>query len=162
MDDYLNKPLVAAELWAAIKRVTTDRTQGTSDSSSLLSPSVLLAACGEDAEMLRTMCRSFSVRAPEHLGASSVLCATAMRQPCGKPRDKFNGLLSAFSTPAGELAASLEDLAAESRLDEARSIVERLRAIVPALVGFSEGLTLETLRKLAPAQPANRNRDLSS
>ena len=44
---------------------------------------------------------------------------------------KFNGLLSAFSTPAGELAASLEDLAAESRLDEARSIVERLCAIVP-------------------------------
>ena len=67
MDDYLNKPLMAAELWSAINRVTTDQPQGASDSPSLLSPSVLLAACGDDAEMLRTMCRSFSVRAPEHL-----------------------------------------------------------------------------------------------
>ncbi len=159
MDDYLNKPLVAAELWAAIKRVTTDRTQGTSDSSSLLSPSVLLAACGEDAEMLRTMCRSFSVRAPEHLARIERALRDRDAATLREAAHKFNGLLSAFSTPAGELAASLEDLAAESRLDEARSIVERLRTIVPALVGFSEGLTLETLRKLARAagEPQSRS-----
>jgi HPt (histidine-containing phosphotransfer) domain-containing protein len=125
----------------------SDRSPGASDSPNLLSPSVLLAACGDDAAMLRTMCRSFAARAPDHLarveGAVRDRDAVTLREAA----HKFNGLLSAFSTPAGDLAASLEDLAAGSRLDEARTIVKRLGTIVPELVRLTDSLTLDDLRQ---------------
>ena len=162
MDDYLTKPLRAAELWSAINRVMRDQPHGASGSPSLLSASVLLAACGDDAEMLRTMCRSFTVRAPEHLARLERALRDRDAAILREAAHKFSGLLSAFSTPAGDLAASLEDLAAGSRLDEAKIIVERLGTIVPALVRLSDGLTLETLRQADTAQPANRSGDLSS
>jgi two-component system, sensor histidine kinase and response regulator len=147
MDDYLTKPLKAAELWAAIGRVVADRSSGDSHPPHLLSPSVLLAACGDDAEMLHKMCRSFAARAPEYLSrVESALCdrdAATLREVA----HKFNGLLSAFSTPGGNLAASLEDLAARSRLDEARGVVERLNTILSELVRLTDGLTLDDLRR---------------
>jgi two-component system, sensor histidine kinase and response regulator len=148
MDDYLTKPLTAAELWAAIGRVMADRSLGDSHLPYLPSPSVLLAACGDDAEMLHRMCRSFAARAPEHLarieGALRDCGAAALREAA----HKFNGLLSAFSTPLGDMAASLEDLAAESRLDEARTIVKRLSTLVPEIVRLTDSLTLDDLRQV--------------
>jgi two-component system, sensor histidine kinase and response regulator len=147
MDDYLIKPLNAAELWAAIGRVMANRSPGDSDPPYLLSPSVLIAACGDDAEMLRKMCRAFAARAPEHHarveGALRDHDAATLREAA----HKFSGLLSAFSTPAGDLAASLEDLAAGSRLDEARALVERLGTLVRELVRLTDGLTIDDLRR---------------
>jgi two-component system, sensor histidine kinase and response regulator len=148
MDDYLTKPPRAAELWAAIGRVMADRSPGDSAPPDLLSPSVLIAACGDDAAMPRTMGRSFAARAPEYL----VHVEGALRDPdVATLRDAahtFNGLLSAFATPAGDLAASLEDLAAGSRLDEARAVVGRLGTLVRELV---------TLRQQAePVDAPNR------
>jgi PAS domain S-box-containing protein len=147
MDDYLTKPLRAAELWAAIGRVMADRSPGDSHPPYLLSPSVLLAACGDDAEMLHKMCRAFAARAPEYL--ARVEGALRDRDPATlrEAAHKSIGLLSAFSTPAGDLAASLEDLAAGSRLDEARTIVERLGPIVRELVRLTDGLILDDLRR---------------
>jgi two-component system, sensor histidine kinase and response regulator len=157
MDDYLTKPLRTAELWAAIGRVMADRSPRDSAPPDLLSPSVLLAACGDDAEMLRTMCHSFAARAPEHLarveGALRDHDVATLREAA----HKFNGLLSAFSTPAGDLAASLEDLADRSRLDEARAVVGRLGTLVRELVRLTDGLSLETLRQQAePADDPHR------
>jgi len=146
MDDYLTKPLRAAKLWAAIGQVMADRSPGESHPSHLLSPSVLLAGCGDDAEMLHKMCRSFAARAPEHLARVDRAVRDRDAATLREVAHKFNGLLSAFSTPAGDLAASLEDLAAESRLDEARTTVERLGTVVRELVRLTDGLSLETLR----------------
>jgi HPt (histidine-containing phosphotransfer) domain-containing protein len=124
-----------------------DRSPGDPDPPYLLSPTVLLAACGDDAEMLRTMCHSFAARAPEYLarveGAWRDRDAATLREAA----HKFFGLLSAFSTPAGDQAAALEDLAAGSRLDEARAVVERLGTIVRELARLTDGLTLDDLRR---------------
>ena len=147
MDDYLTKPLKAAELWAAIGRVMADRSSGDSHPPHLLSPSVLLAACGDDAEMLHKMCRSFAARAPEYLSRVESALRDRDAATLREVAHKFNGLLSAFSTPAGDLAASLEDLAAGSRLDEARGVVEGLDTIVRELVRLTDGLTLDDLRR---------------
>ena len=60
-------------------------------------------------------------------------------------------MLSAFSTIAGDQAASLEDLAARGLLDEAMRIVEQLDKSATELARLAGGLTVETLRKQAEA-----------
>ena len=70
---------------------------------------------------------------------------------------KFYGMLSAFSTAAGDQAADLEDLAARRLLPEALPIVEQLDRCATELARLAGGLTIETLRKQAePADDPNR------
>ena len=64
---------------------------------------------------------------------------------------KLRGLLSAFSTLAGELASDLEDHAALGQLDEARSLVRRLEAMAHRLIRQVDGLSYESLRQQAEA-----------
>src|SRR5262249_16829079 len=60
MDDFLAKPLVAAELWAAMDRVLAPRRPR----RALLDPVTLLAACGEDEGILRRICTVLRNRLP--------------------------------------------------------------------------------------------------
>jgi HPt (histidine-containing phosphotransfer) domain-containing protein len=172
MDEYLAKPFTAADLWAAIDRILPRdegrgmRAEGNRtilDSSlichpsSLLDPPVLLAACGGDPTMLRKMCRTLQSRVPEHLaavrGALNDQDALRLREAA----HKFYGLLSAFSTVAGDQAASLEDLAARGLLNDALPIVEQLDQCAIELARLADGLTIETLRRQAePANAPNR------
>src|SRR3954451_12512721 len=64
---------------------------------------------------------------------------------------KFYGMLSAFSTAAGDQAADLEDLAARGLLKEAPVVVEQLDRCATELARLAGGLTVETLRKQAEA-----------
>jgi hypothetical protein len=52
MDDYLSKPVQAADLWAAIHRVAVARPRTARPEVGLLDPRVVLAACGGDAGIL--------------------------------------------------------------------------------------------------------------
>ena len=67
MDDYLAKPVRSAELFAAIERVDSCQRvpeisrPDAGDGTRLLDPVVLLAACGDEAEGLREMCRRLAV-----------------------------------------------------------------------------------------------------
>jgi hypothetical protein len=64
---------------------------------------------------------------------------------------KFYGMLSVFSTAAGDQAADLEDLAARGLLQEALPVVEQLDQCATKLARLAGGLTVETLRKQAEA-----------
>jgi CheY-like chemotaxis protein/HPt (histidine-containing phosphotransfer) domain-containing protein len=165
MDECLTKPFTAADLLAAIDRVVRrdeggrlkdeKQSRRTLDSSfilypsSLLDPRVLLAACGGDAAMLQRMCRSLQSRAPEHLAAirDALLAQDAPR--LREAAHKFYGLLSAFSTVAGELAAELEEKAARGQLEEAPLLVARLEPMAEELMRQVDGLSLETLHHQA-------------
>jgi PAS domain S-box-containing protein len=169
MDEYLAKPFNAADLWAAIDRVLRrDVGRGVRDEArestppldsssfiphpSSLSPlyaPVLLAACGGDAAMLRKMCRSLQSRVPEHLAAIRDALRDQDAVRLREAAHKFYGMLSAFSTVAGDQAARLEDLAARGLLNEAPPIVEQLDKSATELIRLAGGLTIETLRKLA-------------
>ena len=62
---------------------------------------------------------------------------------------KCCGMLSEFSTVAGDLAGNLEELAAGTRLDKAAPILEQLETIAHELVKQIDGITVEALRRQA-------------
>ena len=123
----------------------------------LLDPPVLLAACGGDPAMLRKMCRSLQSRVPEYLAAIRDALHDQDALRLREAAHKFYGMLSAFSTVAGDQAADLEDLAARGLLHEALPVVEQLDRCATELARLAGGLTIETLRKQAePADDPNR------
>jgi HPt (histidine-containing phosphotransfer) domain-containing protein len=126
-------------------------------SADLLDPPVLLAACGVDPTMLRKMCRSLQSRVPQHLAAIREAIHDQDAVRLREAAHKFYGMLSAFSTVAGEQAANLEDLAARGLLHEALPVVEQLEECATELARLAGGLTIETVRKQAePAGNPNR------
>jgi PAS domain S-box-containing protein len=173
MDECLTKPFNAADLGAAIDRVLLRRDEGRGKRdegrkeapavlpSSLLDPPVLLAACGGDPGMLRKMCRSLESRAPEYLAAIRDALRDQDARGLREAAHKFYGMLSPFSTVAGDRAADLEDLAARGLLQDALPVVEQLDRCATELARVAGGLTVETLRQLA--EPGDdRNRTASS
>ena len=56
MDDYLAKPIQADDVWAALGRVMGGGVPEGGSPSRLVDPRVLLAACGGDAAILKSIC----------------------------------------------------------------------------------------------------------
>jgi PAS domain S-box-containing protein len=136
--------------------LTSDLRPLTSDLD-LFDPAVLLAACGGDPTMLRKMCRSLQSRVPEHLTAIREALQNQDVLRLREEAHKFCGMLSAFSTVAGDQAGILEDLAARGLLTEGLPVVEQLDQSATELARLAGGLTIETLRKQAePAGGPNR------
>ena len=101
--------------------------------------------------MLRKMCRSLQSRVPEYLAAIRDAVRDQDAPRLREAAHKFCGMLSAFSTVAGDQAASLEYLAARGLLKEALPVVEELDESATDLARLAGGLTVEALRK--PAEP---------
>ena len=146
MDDFLTKPVRPAELWAAIDRLMRIHPPRKPPGLELLDVPVLLAACGGDAELLRKMCQSFQTRVPEHLAALRDALRDQDAPRLREAAHKFCGLLSEFSTVAGDRAGSLEDIAARASLHEAPSLLEELETMATELVQLAGGLSLEVLQ----------------
>ena len=60
---------------------------------------------------------------------------------------KICGMVSAFSTVAGGVASDLEDCAAQDRLDEASTLVQRLQTMTEELLHLTGCLSLDSLRR---------------
>jgi PAS domain S-box-containing protein len=177
MDDFLAKPIQAADLWAAIDRVvrkddagrTRPEKQKSSASGSsfnlhpsslgdsLLDPHVLLAACGGDAVILENICQAFRAGLPDHLTAVQNALRERDTARLREAAHKLCGMVAAFSTVAGGVASDLEDHAAQGQLEEARPLVGQLETMADELVRLASGLSLETLQPhTGPADDANR------
>ncbi len=68
------------------------------------------------------------------------------RLPIREAAHKSCGILSAFSTIAGNQAADLEDVAASGQLDKAAPILAELETIVAELLERVDGISIENLR----------------
>jgi HPt (histidine-containing phosphotransfer) domain-containing protein len=153
MDDYLAKPVRAAELFAAIDRVVAGVEvpqpvkQAAGVPSGLLDPAALLAACDGDAELLRKMCRHFHAFVPGRL--ADVSDALRERNPLRlrQAAHKLGGMVSSFSTTGAEAAAHLERLGREGNIEEAIQTQSRLTEIVERLFSALDTLSVEQLRQ---------------
>ena len=152
MDDYLSKPIRAADLLAAIDRaVFGGGTASTArpdagDHASLIDPVVLLAVCGGVAKLLGEMCRNFKSNVPSLLAEVGPTLRDHDAPRMHKAAHKLHGTITAFSSVGGTVASDLEDLAARGQLEAARPLVERLEAMVRELIEEVDGLSIETLR----------------
>jgi two-component system, sensor histidine kinase and response regulator len=151
MDEFLSKPVRAADLWTAIDRVVGARGPGKRVGAGLLDPRTLWEVCGGDAGALDRICAVFETHIPDHLAAvQDALCerdASRLREAA----HKLSGMLAALSEVAGGVASDLEDHAASGQLEEARPLVQQLETMVHELLLLVGGLSLETLRNEADA-----------
>jgi two-component system, sensor histidine kinase and response regulator len=158
MDDFLAKPIQAANLWAAIDGVSAANSSRSPEGAApadasrstgreLLDPRVLLAACGDDAAILKNICQAFRAALPDHLGAVQDALRVGDAPRLREVAHKLCGMLAAFSTVAGAQASELEELAARDELAAAGRLFEQLEAMAPRLLRAVDELSLETLRQ---------------
>jgi len=151
MDDFLAKPIHAADLWVAIDRVMGASPPADRPGPGLLDPRVLLAACGGEAVILEKISRALRARLPDHLTAVQDALRDQDALRLREAAHKLCGMVAAFSTVAGGVASDLEDHAARGQLEEARPLVGQLEMMAQELMRLTGGLSLDTLRHQAEA-----------
>jgi CheY-like chemotaxis protein len=161
MDDFLAKPIQAADLWAATERVTGSRPPVDRPGPGLLDPRVLLSACGGDAATLEKICQVLRARLPDHLIAVQDALRERDAIRLREAAHKLCGTVAAFSTAVGAVASDLEDQAARGQLEEAWPLVEQLEAMARDLIQQVDGLSIGALRDQAEAA-GDRDRTASS
>jgi PAS domain S-box-containing protein len=149
MDDYLSKPVQAADLWAAIDRAGRERSRDPQPDLGLLDPHVLLAACGGDPLILERIGQALRARLPDHVAEVQDAVRSMNTPRLREAAHRLYGMVAAFSTAAGCVASDLEDAAARGQLEEARPLVEKLETMSRELLRLVAGMSLETLRQQA-------------
>src|SRR5205807_3043383 len=97
----------------------------------------------------RKMCQTLTARVPEHLAGLHDALRDQDAPRLREAAHKCCGMLSEFSAAAGDLAGSLEDLAAGTQLDKAAPLLEQLETIAQELARQVDGITVEALRRQA-------------
>jgi two-component system, sensor histidine kinase and response regulator len=151
MDDFLSKPVRAADLWAAIDRVLAVRTQGERPGTALLDARVLWDVCGGDAGILEKITRVFRARLPDHLTAVQDALREHDTLRLREATHKLRGMMAAFSTIPDGVASELEDHSARGQLEEARPLVDQLKTMGEEIMRLACWLTIETLRQVVEA-----------
>jgi CheY-like chemotaxis protein/HPt (histidine-containing phosphotransfer) domain-containing protein len=163
MDDFLAKPIQAADLWAAIDQVVGVRPPAERLDPGLLDSQVLLAACGGDAAILEKIGQAFRARLPDHLKAVQDALWDRDAPRLREAAHKLSGMVAVFSTVAGGVASELEDRAAQGQVEEARALVGQLETMAPELLRLVGELSLDALRDRAgaSAEPGRAPRSMS-
>ena len=148
MDGFLVKPIDRNALWSEVERVAPG--------DEWIDASVLLAACGADAEILDAL--KNAVR--EHLPEALARVGAAFR--CRDPRalreaaHSLHGMIATVSGPAGSAASAIEDAAAEGALERASEPLDQLEALSDVILARIGGVTLERLEMLVQRQTRAR------
>jgi PAS domain S-box-containing protein len=154
MDDYLAKPVRAAELFTAIDRVVSGEAVPRPElaeagvPTDLLDPAALLAACDGNADLLRKMCSHFQTLAPARLSEAGEALRDGDRPRLREAAHKLGGMVSSFSAIAADAAALLGRLAADEKIEEANRAHRQLSEVVGRLISELDSLSVEQLRGL--------------
>jgi CheY-like chemotaxis protein len=158
MDGFLAKPIQTDDLWETIDRVvgapapTIDR-----PIPPIVDPRVLLAACGGDADILKSICDTLHARLPDHLAAVQEAFREHDAPRLREAAHKLFGMVAAFSTAAGTVTSDIEDHAASGQLEEVATLMEQLDTMARELPCVVGNLSIEHLRHEAENR-ADRNR----
>src|SRR5262249_26288551 len=153
MDEYLAKPVRAAEVFAAIDRVVSGEgvprpVESNWDfRSGLLDRAGLLAARDGDGELLRKMCRHFQTFVPGRLAEVSEALRDRNPRLLREAAHKLGGMVSSFSAIAAESAALLARLASEEKIEEATQTHSKLTEIVGRVISMLDKLSVEHLQQ---------------
>lgn len=113
----------------------------------LLTPRVLLAACGDEANGLRILCQTFQTYAPLLTAEVDDALRGRNAPQLRLAAHKLCGILMAFSSIAADVASTIENYAVHGRLLEAGPLVKQLAILVRELKHELDGLSLESLRR---------------
>jgi protein-histidine pros-kinase len=119
MDDFLSKPIRAADLAAAIDRVVVRPPENALPG--LLDATAVLAACGSDGVLLAKICQSFRERLPAHLAALQDALQAEDSPRLREAAHKLAGMLAVFSSAAATVALDVEHYTARGQLEGVRS-----------------------------------------
>jgi PAS domain S-box-containing protein len=147
MDEFLTKPIRAADLWAAIDRVAPPRPRDDRTDRGLIDPRVLLAACGGDTHILERICGALRARLPDHVSMVEDALGAGDAPRLREAAHRLCGIVAAFSTSARAVASDVEDHAAAGRLEQARPLVKQLATMGRDLMRLLDGLSIESLRE---------------
>ncbi len=150
MDDFLGKPVRAAEVYAALERVIAVHPIAQPDTpagnSALIDPAIVLSGCAGDAALLADMIQLFEEEAPELLARVEAAVRSSDAEQLRTAAHSLSGLVSSFSTSAAKAAQALEQLGSEGRAGESAEQYEVLNQAVQELRTILPTLTIEKLR----------------
>jgi len=150
MDDFLAKPMRAAEVYAALVRLITSNSiaqpDATTGNSALIDPAIVLSGCAGDAALLADMIQLFEEEAPELLARVGAAVRSSDAEQLRITAHSFRGLVSSFSTTTANAAEVLEQLGIEGRAGEAAERYQALHRAVQELRTILPALTIEKLR----------------
>jgi response regulator RpfG family c-di-GMP phosphodiesterase len=144
MDDFIAKPISASALWAALAQIVP-----VAPARDLLSPRVLLAACGGDPRILESICRALQARLPADLAEIAQALVDQEAPRLREAAHKLSAMGGAFSATFGQIASDLEDRAARGALAECVPLADQLREMGPRLLRRITRLSLESLERQA-------------
>jgi len=146
MDEYLAKPVRAAELHAAIRGlVAVDPRKHLPSTTTLLDAQALLAACGGDAGILSGICRAFQASLPEQFAAIQRALQEQDARQLREAAHKLHGMTAAFSSTAGDLLSEIEDHASHGRTADCMPLAKKFAAAADLLVEEVKGVSIEAL-----------------
>ena len=128
-----------------IDRVVGAHAQKRERGSELLDPRAILAACGGDANILKTICKAFRASVPGQMAQVTAALQEKDAPGLREAAHSLSSTLAAFSTVAGSIASELEDEAAQGLLDECTPLVARLESICLELLRQTSNLSIEML-----------------
>jgi HPt (histidine-containing phosphotransfer) domain-containing protein len=146
MDDFLAKPIRAADVYPTLERVMLAHPDPSADQPEFINPAVVLSACGGDETMLAEMIQLFQEEAPELLAEAEAALRSSEAEQLRKAAHALRGLVSAFSTRVARMARTLEQMAAEGHTGEAGEQYQSLSQAVEDLRTALATLTIEKLR----------------
>ena len=150
MDDFLVKPVRAAEVYAALERVIKVYPAAESETSapisSVIDPPTLWGACGGDGALLFELIQMFQEEWPRLLGRVEAAVHSANAGQLRTAAHAARGLVAFFSNSAAKACETLEQMGIDGRPGDANEPYQALSQAVQDLRAVLPNLTIENLR----------------
>lgn len=119
---------------------------------SVIAPETLLATCGADDEVLARMIAGLRARLPPDLESLRAAVASGDLQRVRQAAHKLYGMVSAFSTTAGDETTAVEEQAEAGQAKNLGETLARLETVLAALVGELTDISVATLEARRESQ----------